>query len=715
MDSWAMRVLCGTTRADKLSAPPTSLGAGGPPPQRPPPALPDAPGRPAELAFPTRSPKVPFPGPRELGTPRGRGVALHFFANHELLALELMALALLRFPEAPAAFRAGIVAVMRDEQRHLSAYLARMDACGVALGEVPVNRAFWDALAGVDDPLRFLAGLSLTFEQANLDFASYYARAFREAGDDDTAAVIDTVLADEIRHVRHGLAWFDRWRDPRLDRWEALVGALPPPLTPARARGTAFAREARLAAGLDDAFCDRLAVYGASRGRPPRVHAFLPGVERHVAEGDSGRTAVPDPRAAGVEARVAADLAGSAVFLASREDVVLMPRAPTPAFLAGLADAGFDLPEIVEGDPWDAARVLSGRTLGGLAPWGPSPAVADAWAPLRAQVSGPAGAPAGAIWDPRWSALYDKSWSAGVLRDWLRAHPDHGPGSLAGVGCRTWPDVQSAVARPLPDGAVAWVLKAPFATAGRGIRILGAAGEALRRGCPPPPQDRPTDDDRAWAEAVLSTQGCVLVEPWLERVVDLSVQFDVSGDGAVRVHPWGRFLADGRGRYRGAVLGRVLEDLGPDARRAVAEAAPALADVARHVGGLAASLGFAGPAGIDAFVYRAGDGRLACKPLVELNPRATMGRVARAIGRRVSPVSVGLWVQVPRARVRRAGFDGIAAWGDALHARAPVRLGPSGLLTGGVLFTTDPARAQDLVTVLSVAPTRGAAEAQLAP
>jgi uncharacterized ferritin-like protein (DUF455 family) len=628
-------------------------------------------------------------------------VALHFFANHELLALELMALARLRFTEAPAAFHAGLVGVMRDEQRHLSAYLARMEACGVALGDVPVNRAFWDALAVVDDPLRFVAGLSLTFEQANLDFAAYYAQAFREAGDDDTAAVLDVVLADEIRHVRHGLAWFDRWRDPRLDRWEALVGALPPPLTPARARGTAFARDPRRAAGLDDAFCDRLAVYGASRGRPPRVHAFLPGVERHIAEVASGGTGAADPRAARSEGRVAADLAGHAVFLAARDDVVLMPRAPTPGFLAGLAEVGFDLPEIVEGDPWDAARLLAGRTLGGLAPWGPSPAVSEAWGPLRARVVEAPGVRDGAAWDPRWVALYDKSWSAEVLRDWLLAHPAHGGADVAGVACRTMAEVRAALTRPFGPEGDAWVLKAPFATAGRGIRVLATA-------------DPPADDDVAWAEGVIASQGCVLVEPWLARVVDLSVQFDVSVDGTVRVHPWGRFLADGRGRYRGAVLGRALDGLGPDVRRAVAEASPVLADVARHVGTRAASRGFCGPAGIDAFVYRRRDGALACKPLVELNPRATMGRVARVLGRRVAPDRVGLWVQVPRARVRRAGLDGFVAWAAALGRACPLRLDPSRLVVAGVRFTTDPSRAQDLVSVLSVAPTLAEAEHQLA-
>ena len=69
------------------------------------------PGRPENLGFASESETRPtFPRTPAMVEEESRGVLLHFFANHELLAAELMALAILKFPNAPRAFREGKVA-----------------------------------------------------------------------------------------------------------------------------------------------------------------------------------------------------------------------------------------------------------------------------------------------------------------------------------------------------------------------------------------------------------------------------------------------------------------------------------------------------------------------------------------------------------------------------------------------------------------------------
>jgi len=110
---FAEQVLFATTLGEKLRCPPdiTDELPGAPL------ATPAMPGRPAELRFKvTGTARGEFPGTRHLEQERERGRLLHFFANHELLATELMALVLLRFPDAPAAFRKGVLQTLKDEQ-----------------------------------------------------------------------------------------------------------------------------------------------------------------------------------------------------------------------------------------------------------------------------------------------------------------------------------------------------------------------------------------------------------------------------------------------------------------------------------------------------------------------------------------------------------------------------------------------------------------------
>ena len=72
-------------------------------------------GRPNHLQFSEE--RLPFP--RSFAAEHSRAQALHFFANHELLAIELMALCLLKFPNAPIPFQKGLVHTITEEQEHL--------------------------------------------------------------------------------------------------------------------------------------------------------------------------------------------------------------------------------------------------------------------------------------------------------------------------------------------------------------------------------------------------------------------------------------------------------------------------------------------------------------------------------------------------------------------------------------------------------------------
>ncbi|MDB4952905.1 MAG: hypothetical protein JWO36_474 [Myxococcales bacterium] len=259
----AIRIVTSERLADKLE-PPGDFAI-----EDPDPALRvAAPGRPANLAIvSSKLAKVPpIAGMRD---PAQRARIIHALANHELQAIELFAWALLAFPDAPAQFRRGLLAILAEEQTHLGLYIGRLAGHGCAFGDHPVTGHFWNKLDHLRTPLELVCAMNLTFENANLDFAGDYAAAARACGDHETAAALDRVHADEIRHVHFGWIWLRRLSGD-TDPWQAYLENIRPPLGPARARGARFDREARRRAGFDEAFIAALEAVAPTRpsGQP---------------------------------------------------------------------------------------------------------------------------------------------------------------------------------------------------------------------------------------------------------------------------------------------------------------------------------------------------------------------------------------------------------------------------------------------------------------
>ena len=244
---WAWDYVLATTLDAKLSPPPVPETWEESPPVR---RL-EAPGRPPELRIVTKAAKT-----RGLRSPHGRARALHTFLHHELQAAELMAWAILAFPDTPVEFRSGLVRIALDEIRHMHMYAKEIRRLGHEVGEFTVRDWFWERIPRCPDPGSFVAAMGLGFESANLEHTASYAARFREAGDEDGARVQELIGLEEIAHVRFGARWFQTFLgELEFDAWRA---ALPAPLSPLLMRGRPIQREARRRAGQPEPFLDRL-------------------------------------------------------------------------------------------------------------------------------------------------------------------------------------------------------------------------------------------------------------------------------------------------------------------------------------------------------------------------------------------------------------------------------------------------------------------------
>lgn len=212
------------------------------------------PGRPPGLEVINRAPRAPRP--QAVRQPEGRLRLLHTFWHHELQAAELFAWAIAAFPHTPPEFRRGLARLTLEELDHAAGYAELMARDGHRPGDLPVRDWFWQRIPAARTPEEFLARLGLGFEGANLEHAERYAEAFREAGDEQAAVFLDRLAADEERHVRFSVHWFERFTGGLdFDRWRACLE----PLSPTVMRGAELAWGARTRAGFDGAFLDALA------------------------------------------------------------------------------------------------------------------------------------------------------------------------------------------------------------------------------------------------------------------------------------------------------------------------------------------------------------------------------------------------------------------------------------------------------------------------
>lgn len=243
---WATQILSGSALEDKLFVPPllTDENPGSA-------LLFEEPTRPPSMGFQKKKKQEKLPPFHLQGHPDNRAICLHRFAGHELLAVEIMAQALLAFPKAPKAFRRGVANTLKEEQGHVRLYMQRMEELGLKFGDLPLYRYFWNQVPHLKTPTHYVSVMSLTFEMANLDFAPLYGKSFAHFGDTQSAALMEQILLDEIRHVSFGWHMFKRFSKD-ASTWDGWAAHLPPRLEPKRAKGFVLMEENRRKAGIPE-------------------------------------------------------------------------------------------------------------------------------------------------------------------------------------------------------------------------------------------------------------------------------------------------------------------------------------------------------------------------------------------------------------------------------------------------------------------------------
>jgi len=164
-----------------------------------------APGRPARpaLVHPAQL------APRKPGTRAGRAALLHALAHIEFNAINLAWDAVCRFRGLPERFYRDWARVAGEEALHFELLCARLQALGHDYGDFPAHDGLWEmAERTAGDVLVRMALVPRVLEARGLDVTPGMIARLVQAGDHDSARVLERILADEIGHVKIGSYWY---------------------------------------------------------------------------------------------------------------------------------------------------------------------------------------------------------------------------------------------------------------------------------------------------------------------------------------------------------------------------------------------------------------------------------------------------------------------------------------------------------------------------
>lgn len=213
--------------------------------------MPDKPARPER---PELMPASRMPKRGKGGSKRGRIAMLHALAHIEYGAIDLAFDMAGRFgADFPPGFIDDWFAVGADEAIHFALLDRRLRALGSSYGALPAHDGLWEAAEETaHDVIARLAVVPMVLEARGLDVTPATVERFEAAGDARSAAILNRIYRDEIRHVAAGTRWFKSAAESRnleaVSHWKWLIerhfrGALKPPFNDSARDEAGLSRE----------------------------------------------------------------------------------------------------------------------------------------------------------------------------------------------------------------------------------------------------------------------------------------------------------------------------------------------------------------------------------------------------------------------------------------------------------------------------------------
>lgn len=315
------------------------------------------------------------------------------------------------------------------------------------------------------------------------------------------------------------------------------------------------------------------------------------------------------------------DLAILPFVFASENDFILTENRPSVEFLETLRQAGFSLPKFFG---LSELETMPDNTFNAIFPWGWSPAAHFMLKTLKGKCQSGFKASPVFNWDEKHKSLFERSTALDFLNNLLdEDHPNwFVTKELIGQQISSLDDIELLLEKQTP-----LVLKAPLSSSGRGIQMIRKPSL--------------NNANKQWIAGVLKQQNYLIAEPFLEKIIDLSFQFQIKSEYEIEYLGYSVFTTNTNGQYQGTLIHPDLQKIQPETDSDFNELIPATAEIlANALTKSVFSQTYQGFLGIDAMIFRQ-DNKLLIQPCIEINCRMNMGILTLFIEKRIHPEATG--------------------------------------------------------------------------
>ncbi len=337
----------------------------------------------------------------------------------------------------------------------------------------------------------------------------------------------------------------------------------------------------------------------------PDVYVFNPTCEYAIANGNASWQ--PNH----ILKQMEADLSTLAMFLALSKDYVLVEKTPDPEFIQSFKRLDIEIPKFVLKSMALKNPLFINQPKNKLLPWGWSPSIHKFLSPLKDSCSNDFRKSPVFNWNTGHREITTRKFAADILKSIIEPCDNNYfiPVEQTPKVCVTKNDFEAAIKQ---WGNV--MIKAPWSSSGRGLQ----------------PVTKIPVHQKVWEKilGIVNEQGYALVEPFLNKELDIALQFELI-KGKVEFRGTGNFFTNKKGQYWGNFLNGLPHSFKTKewefATKVIPEIRHKIINALENSKMAALYEGFFG---IDMLIYSDKENNLKINPCLEINARYTMGMLS---------------------------------------------------------------------------------------